>query len=208
MRKGQGRVVMAVAALVLMFGGAADAIDSRGAVRAANAWTRFSPGDDIQFDHRAKHVHIADLDRDGVEEVVYLQTATCIGAGFDCNNEVTVMTPLREDDPRVRNNRPFFSDATIARIRRTVPGAYVGDASLQVPGDVRTLAIVGDRIQVTFDVARDSPICNRSHGPRVNNPCPEPGRYRWTLSWRPGALSKTREVSLGRGGKAATPGAR
>lgn len=208
MRKRQGIAAAAVAALVVMFGGTAGAIDSRGAVRAANLWTSFSPGDDIRFDHRASHVHIADLDRDGVDEVVYLHTATCIGAGFDCKNDVVVMTPLQKDDPRVRNNRPFFDGATIDRIRRAEPSGYVEDASLHLPGEVRALAIVGDRIQVAFDVVRDSPICKRSLDRGSAGPCPEPGRYRWTLSWRPGALSKTREVSLGRNGKAATAAAR
>ena len=208
MRKRQGIAAMAVAALVMMFSGAAGAIDSRGAVRAANVWTAFSPGDDIQFDHRASHVHIADFDRDGVDEVVYLHTATCIGAGFDCENAVIVMTPLQKDDPRVRNNRPFYDSATIDRIRRAEPSGYVEDASLHLPGEVRALAIVGDRIQVTFDVVRDSPICKRSLDRGSAGPCPEPGRYRWTLSWRPGALSKTREISLGRNGKEATAAVR
>jgi len=196
MRKRQGIAVVAFAALAMMFSGGVGAIDSRGAVRAANVWTKFHPGDDIRNDIRASRVQIADLDRDGVDEVVYLLTATCIGASFDCTNDVVVMTPLRKGDPRLRPSR-LDNDYMTDLWRRAEQSGYGDDTSLHVPGDVRALAIVGDRVQVTFDVVRDSPICKRSLGRGSAGPCPEPGRYRWTLSWREGALSKTREILLG-----------
>ncbi|KRC32038.1 hypothetical protein [Lysobacter sp. Root96] len=197
MRKRQGIAVVAFAALAMMFSGGVGAIDSRGAVRAANVWTKFHPGDDIRNDIRASRVQIADLDRDGVDEVVYLLTATCIGASFDCTNDVVVMTPLRKGDPRLRPGR-LDNDYMTDLWRRAEQSGYGDDTSLHVPGDVRALAIVGDRVQVTFDVVRDSPICKRSLDRGSAGPCPEPGRYRWTLSWREGALSKTREILLGR----------
>lgn len=202
MRKRQGIAAVAVAGLVTMFSGGAGAIDSRGAVRAANVWTQFHPGDDIRTDIGASRVQIADLDRDGVDEVVYLLTATCIGAGFDCTNHIVVMTPLRKGDPRLRPGR-LDNDYMTDLWRRAEQSGYGDDTSLHVPGEVRALAIVDDRIQVTFDVVRDSPICKRSLDRGSAGPCPEPGRYRWTLSWRPGALSKTRDISLSRDGKAA-----
>lgn len=199
--------IAVVAALVMGFSGVAGAIDSRGAVRAANVLAEAQSGDDIQFDYVARHVQIADLDRNGVDEVVYLQTATCIGAGFDCENDVIVMTPMQKDDSFWRPSS-LDNDYMADLKRRGRQIGYAWNASLHVPGEVRALAIVGDRIQVTFDVLRDSPICNRSLERRARNPCPEPGRYRWTLSWRSGKVSKTHEVALGRSGKTAARGTR
>lgn len=199
--------IAVVAALVMGFSGVAGAIDSRGAVRAANISAEARPGDDIQFDHVARHVQIADLDRNGVDEVVYLQTATCIGAGFDCTNDVIVMRPMRDSDSFWRPSE-LDNDYAVDLKRRGRQIGYAEDASLHVPGEVRSLVIVGDRIQVTFEVLRDSPICKRSIQRAASDPCPEPGRYRWTLSWRPSKVSKTHEVVLGRGGKVATAGTR
>lgn len=198
----QGMAAAMFAALLAMFSASAGAIDSRGAVRAANVWTEFTPGDDIRFDFVASHVQIVDLDRDGVDEVAYLMTATCIGAGFDCPNKVVVMTPLRKDDERVRAG-PLDNDFVTDRLRRARQSGYAGDVSLQVPGEVRALAIVDHRIQVTFDAKQDSPICKRS-GRGSSAPCPVPGRYRWTLAWRPGAISKVKEVALDRKSQVAT----
>ncbi|WP_157498912.1 hypothetical protein [Lysobacter sp. Root604] len=199
--------IAAVAALVVGFSGVAGAIDSRGAVRAANISAEAQSGDDIQFDYAARHVQIADFDRNGVDEVVYLQTATCLGANFDCENDIIVMTPMRKDDSFWRPSS-LDNDYIADLKRRGRQSGYAWNASLHVPGEVRALAIVGDRIQVTFDVLRDSPICKRSIEREASNPCPEPGRYRWSLSWRPGEVSKTHEVALGGGGKTATRGTR
>ncbi|UHQ24720.1 hypothetical protein LVB77_08550 [Lysobacter sp. 5GHs7-4] len=181
-----GKAVVAV--LAMACSGVACAIDSGGAVRAANAWTALMPGDDIQSDYRASRVHIADLNRDGIDEVVYLMTAHCIGANFDCTNEVVVMTPLREADPRFPYpDMPGNPGDDQRRVKAT---GYAGDVALQVPGEVRALSIVDGHVRVDFEVLRDSKICNRTLEHRQKHPCPEPGPYRWTLSWQPGQLAE------------------
>ncbi|RDZ27889.1 hypothetical protein DX914_01615 [Lysobacter silvisoli] len=182
---------MVFAGLAAVSGGAA-ALDSQGAVRAANRWNALRTGDDIQFDHRASRVLIADLDRDGVDEVVYLLTATCVQANFDCENEVVVMTPLRKGDPRIRISSLDHPE-TLAKWRQVEQAGYADDASLQVPGEVRALAIVDGRIRVEFDATLKSPTCKRSDRGAAE-PCPEPGRYRWTLAWQPGELTRARET--------------
>ena len=82
----------------------------------------------------------------------------------------------------------------VAKWRQAQQAGYADDASLHVPGEVRALSIVGDRIQVSFDVQRDSKICNRSIERGASDPCPEPGCYGWTLAWRPGEITRTRET--------------
>lgn len=102
------------------------------------------------------------------------------------------MTPLRERDPRFMRRLGGEEDE-----RRVKASGYAGDVALQIPGEVRALVIVDHRIRVDFVVERDSTICKRSL--ERKNPCPEPGPYRWTLSWRPGELTQAGEAASAKG---------
>ncbi len=173
----------------------AAAIDSTTAVRAANLSAEVRPGDDIAFDYRASHVLKADLNGDGIEEVIYLLTTTCIAANFDCPNEVIVLTPVAADDPRLRSHPEIDNSDVLDYRRRLAAVGYADDATLQIPGDVDTLAIDGHDIRVNFTVNAVSNICKRSLEARLagkEDPCPVPGPQTWRLAWKPTLLVRTR----------------
>jgi hypothetical protein len=170
-------------------------IDSTTAVRAANLSAEDRPADDIAFDYRASHVLKADLNGDGIEEVVYLLTTTCIAANFDCPNEVIVLTPIAAGDPRLRSHRDIDNSDVLDYRRRLAAVGYADDATLQIPGDVDTLAIDGQEIRVNFTVNAASNICKRSLEARLAgkvDPCPAPGPQTWRLAWKPTLLVRTR----------------
>jgi hypothetical protein len=197
MKDARTRSAAALAALALALSGAAAAVDSAQAVRAANVWRAYEPGDDVRHDFRAGHVLIADFDRDGVDEIVYLGTATCNGSTSDCQNDIYVMTPLTRHDPRIHPG-PLDNDFMTDFWRRARASGYGNDASLHIPGDVERVAIVGRRICVVFTASLDSPIClrkQREAHPRMEQ-CPPPGRYAWVLSWRKGQVLRERETKL------------
>ena len=149
---------------------------------------RLIPGSDIDSDYRILDVRIADLDGDDVPEIVYWTTATCVGAGFDCPNGLTVMTTLGPDDVRGANPYPGNSrylDEDYAAIHAS---GYADDAGVQVPGELERIRISGNTISVTFLSKQDSPICLRVD-PGTGKPthhCPPPGRHAWRWTWAPG----------------------
>lgn len=171
----------------------ASAIDSRNAVRAANLSAENRPGDDIAFDYTARHVLKADLNRDGIEEVVYLLTTTCIAANFDCPNEVIVLQPLAAGDPRLHSHPGIEGGYEWDYRRRLAAVRYADNASLQIPGDVSALVTEGQDIRIQFTVNAESNICKRRLDSRLAGreaPCPAPGPYTWRLAWKPDSLTQ------------------
>ncbi len=171
----------------------AAAIDSTKAVRAANLSAESRPGDDGAFDYKASHVLKADLNRDGIEEVVYLLTATCIAVNFDCANEVIVLTPIPADSPCLRGHLDIGNEYERDYRRRLAAVGYADNASFQIPGKVDALVIDGNGIRVHFTVNVDSNLCKRTLETRLTGrepPCPAAGPHTWRLAWKPGSLAQ------------------
>lgn len=173
-----------------MAGACAAEVERARAETAALASTASMPGDDIVSDYRVHDVHVADLDGDGVAEIVFRRTARCIGANFDCPNQLVVLTALGPDDSRAIPQRPGLSpyrDASLAAVRDS---GYADDASVQIPGEVERIEVSGARVHVVFHVHEDSPNCRRrtstNKGYVATTHCPMPGRHAWTYAWTPG----------------------
>jgi hypothetical protein len=186
-------------------GARAGHLDHASAERAVRASIALIPGDDISNDFRGHDILLADLDGDGVNEILYRLTARCIGANFDCRNELVVMTVLEPGDARGLAQNPGLSpqwDADLAAVRDS---GYAGDASAQIPGDVERIGVSGGRIEVVFEAREDSPACLRpvstAEGYRATTHCPAPGRHVWTYAWQPGELRRIGTAD----GKAARP---
>jgi hypothetical protein len=174
------------------------ALDSEAAVRIANLWSRIDyPGDAHEAYQRAQHVHAADLDGDGREEVIYLRRVTCYGGGSSagCANEVTVLrTPIAGSSwlhKTSEANISIFDDPKAS----VIASGYERDAMLQIPGDITRLTILDGAIQVTFVASLKSDTCVRDHSrfsavPPQPDTCPAPGRHVWRLHWKPGELSR------------------
>lgn len=148
-------------------------------------WQDFSVNDDIIAEDYAGFVRAVDLDGDGTDEIVYLNSSYCIGSSSDCPNSIDV---LRK---RVPGKTPSIGrrvDEWEARARKT---GYVPDAGEQIPGEVMELQTKGNRIDVTFVVRETSPICLRhQRAPDGSDRCPPPGRYTWAYAWAPGKLTR------------------
>ncbi len=148
-------------------------------------WQDVSVNDDIVKEDYAGFVQVVDLDKDGVDEIVYLSSSYCSGSTSDCPNSIDV---LRKHPPRKAPNVSAPIDQWETRARKT---GYTPDASEQIPGEVMTLAVQGNRIEVVFVVQENSPICKREQpNPDGSQRCPVPGRYSWTYTWKPGALTR------------------
>ncbi len=162
---------------------------------AAAASIQRIPGDDIESDHHAHILTIADLNDDGVLEIIYLLTAFNTGSSFDAANELVVMTRLKVDDKRGLNPYPGFSksdDADYAEIRKS---GYADDVGAHIPGEVERLGTRGDnKIEVSFVSKEDSPICKRfvetSVGRKATKHCPPPGWHTWVYARTPGKLKR------------------
>lgn len=165
---------------------------------AAAASIQLIPGDDIEFDHHAHKLTTSDLDRDRIPEIVYLLTATNTGSSFDATNDLVVMTRLKKGDKRGLSPYPGSSkvtDADYAEIRKS---GYADDARVHIPGEVHRLGIWGDKwgdkIEVSFVVEEDSPICKRfvetSSGRKATKHCPPPGWHNWVYAWTLGKLKR------------------
>lgn len=148
-------------------------------------WQDFSANDDIIAEDYAGFVRAVDLDADGTDEIVYLNSSYCTGSTADCPNSIDVLRKL------VPGRSPSIGqhvDEWEARARRT---GYVPDAGEQIPGEVMELQTKGNRIEVTFIVRESSPICLRhERGPDGSDRCPPAGRYTWTYAWAPGKLTR------------------
>lgn len=165
---------------------------------AAAASIQLIPGSDIEFGHHAHLLTISDLDRDETPEIVYLMTAVNTGSSSDATNDLVVMTRLKKGDKRGLNPYPGLSkidDSDYAEIRKS---GYANDARVHIPGEVQRLDIRGDKwgdkIEVSFVVEKDSPICKRfvetSAGRKATKHCPPPGWHTWVYAWTPGKLKR------------------
>lgn len=155
--------------------------------RTAEASLRLHPGTDARYDYRALWAGSADLDGDGRVEVVYLYTATEAAAGSAQLNELVVMTPLRDGDPRGQAAIPgksVYDDETYALIRSS---GYADDSTVHIPGDVESIRMDGDRIAVSFTSEKGSRLCERGRGKPL---CPPDGRQEWVYRWTPGTLTR------------------
>jgi hypothetical protein len=179
----------ALALACVLAGASAAEVDRARAETAALASTALIPGDDIVNDFQVHDVHAADLDGDGVAEIVFRRTARCVGANFDCPNELVVLTALGPDDNRAIPQRPGLSpywDASLAAVRDS---GYADDTSVQIPGEIERIEVSGARVRVMFRVQENSPICLRrtytNEGYVATTHCPAPGRHAWTYAWTP-----------------------
>lgn len=155
--------------------------------RTAEASLRLHPGTDNRYDYRPLWAGNADLDADGRPEILYLYTATQTGNSAAQLNEMVVMTPLRDGDPRAQAATPgknAYDDESYALIRAS---GYADDASVHIPGEVDAITMDGNRISVTFNSVKDSRLCERGKGKPA---CPPAGRHVWIYRWSPGALTR------------------
>lgn len=155
--------------------------------RTAEASLRLHPGTDARYEYRVVWAGSADLDGDGRVEVIYLYTATEATAGTAQLNELVVMTPLRDGDPRGQAAAPgssVYDHETYALIRAA---GYADDSSVHVPGEVESIRMEGGRITVSFASEKGSRLCERVRG---KPSCPPEGRHEWIYRWAPGTLTR------------------
>jgi hypothetical protein len=162
----------------------AQALDRAEARRIAETYLSLYPGDDIQNDFRIVHVQPIDLDGDGIEEILYAETATCIGANFDCTNGIRVLALNKS------GARPSGYDTMHADGKRAFATGYVPEGNAFIPGDIRRVRIGNATVGVDFEVREDSSICKRylstTEGRQPTKHCPRVGKYHWNFVWRHG----------------------
>lgn len=171
----------------------AETMDVKTAKKIVDSHLQLYPLDDITQSVEGRHVRVADLNGDGVDEIVYVEVEKCVQSSHDCPNTLTIFTKRRpgEDMPKTY----FYSRDTYPDEYKILSDArYATDAIAYVPGEVKQIQISGNRVDVTFDVVWDSPVCQRMismKGFVIPNPtCPPPGQYRWTYVWTPGHLEE------------------
>lgn len=164
--------------------------EARTAIRAE---LRRIPGGDIEHDFRPLQVHVADLDGDGIAEIIHVYSSTYTGGTFEQSNELVVMTALSEDDRRGQVAHPganAIDDSDMAVIRAA---GYATDAGEHVPGRLDALQVVGGTIIVRFTAAAGSTFCFEEDRARAKlEDCPTPGPHVWRFAWRPGQLQRIR----------------
>lgn len=162
----------------------AQALDQAEARRIAETYLSLYPGDDIQNDFRLVHVQPVDLDGDGIEEILYAETATCIGANFDCTNGIQVLALNKS------GARPGGYDKMHADGKRAFATGYIPEGNAFIPGDIQRVRISNKTVNVDFEVREHSPICKRyvstTEGRQPTKHCPPTGKYHWNFVWRRG----------------------
>jgi hypothetical protein len=163
----------------------AQALDQAEARRIAETYLSLHPGDDIENDFRIVHVQAADLDDDGIEEILYAETSTCIGATFECTNGIRV---LAANSP---GTRPPHYDRMASDEKRAFATGYVPVGDTSIPGDIQRVRVSGTTVIVDFEASEKSSSCKRYEwtpkGKRPTRHCPPPGKYRWNFTWWRGA---------------------
>lgn len=157
------------------------------ALHAAEASLRRIPGDDIEHDFRPAWTAVADLDGDGRSEIIYLYTSTYTGGSFAQSNVVAVMTALKKDDPRGKENPKSLARNEAEDSAAIRASGYGDDAGEQIPGAVRSIRIEGNRIIVAFHVTAGARTCDVKDFKHI---CPADGDHVWTLAWTPGKLTR------------------
>ncbi|WP_182656104.1 hypothetical protein [Stenotrophomonas lacuserhaii] len=162
--------------------------EARTAVRAV---LQRIPGDDIQHDYRPLQVRVADLDGDGVAEIIHVYSSTYTGGTFEQSNELVVMTALSEGDRRGQVPHPganAIDDSDMAAIRAA---GYATDAEEHVPGRLDALQVADGKIIVRFTAAAGSTFCFEKDRERAKlEGCPTPGPHVWRFDWSPGQLQR------------------
>lgn len=176
-----------VAVLALMASTASQALDKPRLDAAVQANLALFSTDDIVEERFASRASAADLDGDGGEEILFLATARCVGANFDCPNELVVLAAVATE-PAQTGKRVEPDVLAAARTGYRLAGAE------QIPGDVHAIRVRNGIIEVGFEVEQDSPICKRSFstekGRQATTHCPAPGRHEWRYRWSGGKLTK------------------
>lgn len=179
--------LLCVAAVLLMAPPAGHALEKARLEAAVEAHLALFSIDDIVEERFAGRASAADLDGDGVEEILFLATARCVGANFDCPNELVVLAAAA-NEPAETGKRVEPDVLAAARTGYRLAGAE------QIPGDVHALRVRNGTIEVAFQVEQDSPICKRSFstekGRQATTHCPAPGRYERRYRWSGGKLTK------------------
>ena len=169
------------------------------AKEAAMASLRLIRGSSIDPNFAIRDVRNVDLDGDGVNEVVYRYSATCPDTGYDCPNEVMVMTSVAPGDKRYPAQYLGSPTQLVDDEPVVVARGYANDTGAHIPGEIKSLAIKGNELSVTFVNAGDSPPCRHSIATKYNSKpfkrCPAPGRYTWHYRWTPGFLTRTETPS-------------
>lgn len=162
--------------------------EARTAIRAV---LQLIPGDDIQHDYRPLQVRVADLDGDGVAEIIHVYSSTYTGGTIEQSNELVVMTALSEGDRRGQLAHPganAIDDSDMAAIRAA---GYASDAEEHVPGRLDALQVVDGKIIVRFTAAAGSTFCFEKDRARAKlEGCPTPGPHVWRFDWSPGRLQR------------------
>ncbi|MGJ7901247.1 hypothetical protein [Lysobacter sp. 1R34A] len=176
-----------MAAVLLMAPPAGHALEKARLDAAVQAHLALFSTDDIVEERFASRASATDLDGDGAEEILFLATARCVGAHFDCPNEL-VLLAAAANEPAEAGKRVEPDVLAAARTGYRQAGAE------QIPGDVRAIRVSKGIIEVVFQVEQDSPICKRSfsteRGRQATTHCPAPGRYERRYRWSGGKLTK------------------
>lgn len=179
--------LLSVAVLALMASAPGLALDQPRLDAAVQANLALFSTDDIVEERFASRASAIDLDGDGVEEILFLATARCVGANFDCPNELVVLAAAAHE-PAETGKRV---EPDVLAAART---GYRLAAAEQIPGDVHAIRVRNGTIEVAFQVEQDSPICKRSFstekGRQATTHCPPPGRHEWLYRWSGAKLMK------------------
>lgn len=160
-------------------------LESRRAQEIAALWQDFSTNDDIVKEDYVGFLQVVDMDQDGVDEIVYLSSSYCSGSTSDCPNDITVLSKLV---PRRTQTLSVPMDEWETRARKT---GYTPDANEQIPGEVMSLSVKDNRIEVVFVAQKQSPICKREQrNSDGSERCPAPGRHTWAYTWKRGTLTR------------------
>jgi hypothetical protein len=164
-----------------------EALDQARLDAAVRAHLALFSTDDIVEERFASRASATDLDGDGVEEILFLATARCVGANFDCPNELVVLAAAASE-PAQTGKRVEADVLAAARTGYRLAGAE------QIPGRVDAIRTTNGTIEVGFQVEPDSPICKRSFstdkGRQATTHCPPPGHHEWSYRWTSGKLVK------------------
>lgn len=182
--------LLSMAVLLLMASPASGALEKARIDQAVKAQMAMFYSDDIVQERFSSRAQAADLDGDGKEEILFLATARCVGANFDCPNELVVLVA----GPPAPIVSALSPDELALRDAAARTGYRFGHNE-QVPGEVERIRVLNRQVEVSFLVKEDSPICKRlyttGNGEQKETiHCPDPGRYRWSYRWTGGKLVK------------------
>ncbi|ALN81230.1 hypothetical protein LA76x_3102 [Lysobacter antibioticus] len=176
-----------MAVVLLLVSPASQALDKARMDAAVKAHLALFSTDDIVEERFAQRASAVDLDGDGVEEILFMATARCVGANFDCPNELVVLAATAGAPGQA--GKRLEPDVLAA-----AQTGYGLAGSEQIPGEVQAVRVLKGTIEIAFLAQQDSPVCKRSfstdQGRQATTHCPAPGRHTWTYRWSRGKLTK------------------